>query len=199
MYSGITPGFGLRHHSCWEWGKSYGMSGIDPGSSECIQSNITPTLKNILSEDLLAGGSIMPCSVIRCLSRHLIFRWGAWRAGIHTYFACGNTTLNSIAGTTLIPRSTTGATPKSGITSGVTLKKKNQVIIFLFFPVFLTTPVILRGSLCTQKLLVVVLGRPYGILEIEPRSTACKTNALPALLLLWPQNNYFLVFPYIFL
>ena len=50
-------------------------------------------------------------------------------------------------------------------------------------------PAMLKGYswLCTQELLLAVLGGPYGMPGIEPGSAACKANALPAVLSLRPQ------------
>ena len=64
---------------------------------------------------------------------------------------------------------------------------------FIFFTFWVTTG---DGQgyfwLCTQELLLAVLGGPYGMPGIEPGSAACKANALPAVLSLWPQPQVFL-------
>ena len=54
---------------------------------------------------------------------------------------------------------------------------------FLFF-LFGSHPAMLRGYcwLCTQELVLVVFGVPYGMLGIEPGLAACKASALPTVL-----------------
>ena len=49
----------------------------------------------------------------------------------------------------------------------------------------------LRGYswLYTQELFLAVLRGPYGMLEIEPGSGACKANALPTVLSLQPHHS----------
>lgn len=42
----------------------------------------------------------------------------------------------------------------------------------------------------TQELVLIVLGRPYGLLEIELRLAACKTKSLRGFRCFWPLGAY---------
>lgn len=64
----------------------------------------------------------------------------------------------------------------------------------LFLFVFKPHPAVFRDFawLCSQGLHLAGLRGSYEILVIEPLSTACKTNMLPAVLSLWSHKNLFL-------
>ena len=122
------------------------------------------------------------CQNWECISRYFFNYWlphylsSSWRSSQKYVLSFG--TFQQVSVTSFF----------SIIRQFVLMLSFNSVGISFFIFFWGSYPAKLRGYswLCTQELLQAVLRGIYGMLGIEPRSAACKANALLSVLLLQP-------------
>ena len=93
---------------------------------------------------------------------------------------CGRDTLGSLPGSLRGAEESDLGQPRARQIPYRCAIAERQYIYLLFG----SHPAIHRGYswLCTQELLLAVLGGPYGMLGVEPGLAACNANALPTVL-----------------